>query len=307
MNSNMPEIQTWNTVHLVPPTPFSTDGRGLKLEMLQQMLNQRIAEGIRVVIPAAGTGEFHSLTVEEALATIAATLEVNQGRAKILAPIGLGLEHALAVGEKALTLGADGVLVMPPVHPYLSDDGVRAYFEAIHQALKIKIWVYKRGAFPSDACLLDLARRGVIAGVKYAVNEMNALASFVEKVDQHCQVVCGTAERNAPFYQLAGARGFTSGAAMLFPRLSLKLHAALDAGDYISAMKFRGILEPLEAFRARHGDALNITAIKAGMRILGHDFGPVRPPNRPLSEAEITELAGLLRTIEDAEGRLKSA
>lgn len=295
---------SWNTVQLVPPTPFSADGRSLNLGLFQELIDKRIRDGIRVVIPAAGTGEFHSLTVDEALAAIASAIEVGQGRCQIMAPVGLGLEHALAVGEKAMELGADALLVMPPVHPYLSDDGVVDYFQAIFQAFSRPLWVYKRGAYPSDNCLAELAKRGVICGVKYAVNDMNAVVAFVERVEGDCHVVCGTAERNAPFFHLAGARGFTSGAAMLFPRLSLKLHAALAGGDYISAMKFRRILNPLELFRARQNDALNITAIKAGMKILGHDCGPVRPPYRSLTDAEWGELTTVVRSIHEMELKL---
>ena len=304
MTQNQNATDPWNTVQLVPPTPFSADGRSLNLRLFQDLIDKSIGNGIGVAIPAAGTGEFHSLTVDEAVAAITSAIEVARGRCKIMAPVGLGLEHALAVGERAIELGADALLVMPPVHPYLSDDGVVDYFHAIFTAFAKPLWVYKRGVYPSDVCLVDLAKRGVIAGVKYAVNDMNAVAAFVERVDGYCNVVCGTAERNAPFFHLAGARGFTSGAAILFPRLSLKLHAALAGGDYISAMKFRRILNPLELFRARQNDALNITAIKAGMKILGHDCGPVRPPYRSLTDAEWAELTTVVRSIHEMELKL---
>lgn len=286
----MPADNAWNTVHLVPPTPFTADGRHVDTHCLARLLDGCLAAGIRVVIPAAGTGEFHSLTTAEASQAIATTIPVCKGRAKVLAPIGLGLEHALTVGEKAMTAGADGVLVMPPVHPYLGDEGVSLYFKAIHKALGIPLWVYKRGPNPSDNTLLALAKAGVITGVKYAVNDFNAVADFVQKSAGACSVVCGTAERNAPYFHLAGARGFTSGAAALFPLTSLKLHQALTNTDYTEAMRLRQVLNPIEAFRARQADALNITTIKAGLELLGCPVGPVRPPNRPLTDAEMAEL-----------------
>jgi len=87
----------------------------------------------------------------------------------------------------------------------------------------------------------------------------------------------------------------------LFPRTSLKLHAALDAGDYPEAMRLRTILEPLERFRARQGDALNISVIKTGLAILGRSVGPARLPNRPLTVAETGELEAVVRKIQEFE------
>lgn len=294
----MTKRMKWDTVHLVPPTPFTSDGKHVDADQLGALVETRIQRGIRVVIPAAGTGEFHSLTVEESTACIKAVLNVGHGRAAVLAPIGLGLEHALAIGEIAMNAGADGVLVMPPVHPYLSDSGVKLYFEAIYKALKTTLWVYKRGPYPSNECLAELISSGVVTGVKYAVNDLNALSDFIEKTDSSSQVVCGTAERNAPFFHLAGARGFTSGVAMLFPELSLQLHAALTSQNYSEAMHIRSILNPFELFRARHADSLNISTIKAGMEIIGESAGPVRPPNRPLTLKEMDELQLIIQSIQ---------
>lgn len=296
----MPPTSAWDTVHLVPPTPFSADGRHVDTDRLASLLDDCLKSGISVIIPAAGTGEFHSLSADEACLTVSTTIDICKGRAKVLAPVGLGLAHALAIGEKAMAAGADGVLVMPPVHPYLGDEGVSLYFKALRDALKTPLWVYKRGPNPSDSALVALAKEGVITGVKYAVNDLNALADFTTKSAGLCHVVCGTAERNAPFYHLAGARGFTSGAAALFPSISLKLHSALTIGDYAEAMRLRSVLNPLEALRARQADALNITTIKAGLALLGNSVGPVRPPNRPLTDAETVELRSVVQLIQQS-------
>jgi 5-dehydro-4-deoxyglucarate dehydratase len=38
--------------------------------------------------------------------------------------------------------------------------------------------------------------------------------------------------------------------------------------------------------------------IKAGMKVVGRDSGPVRPPLTDLTDAEVAELAGLVREAE---------
>ncbi len=290
----------WNTVHLVPPTPFDASGKAVDTARLAAETKHAIEAGMRVIIPGAGTGEFHSLSEDEAGEVLATAADVAAGRegVAVLAPVGLGVDRAVRAGKFAKERGAAGLLVMPPVHPYLSDEGVAGYFETIKAETGMPLWVYKRGPIPSDAALVRLIETGVIAGVKYAVNDVDAVHSFVRDVAGRAEVVCGTAERFAPFFHLAGARGFTSGAGALFPRTSLKLHAALDAGDYTEAMRLRAILEPLERFRARQGDALNISVIKAGLALLGRSVGPARLPNRPLTVAETGELGAVVRQIQ---------
>ena len=55
------------TVQLVPPTPFTADGTKLVPDQLARLVAELHAAGIRVFLPAAGTGEFHSLTIDEVL------------------------------------------------------------------------------------------------------------------------------------------------------------------------------------------------------------------------------------------------
>ena len=99
----------------------------------------------------------------------------------MVAPIGLGLPHALAIGRAAMEAGADAMLVMPPVHPYLCDAGLRDYFQALMKAIPLPFLAYKKGPFPSDELLGELAATGRLVGVKYAVNDVDAVARFVER------------------------------------------------------------------------------------------------------------------------------
>jgi dihydrodipicolinate synthase/N-acetylneuraminate lyase len=64
-------------------------------------------------------------------------------------------------------------------------------------------------------------------------------------------------------------------------------------------MRLRELLNPIEAFRARQNDALNITTVKAGLELMGQPVGPVRPPNRPLTTAETAELKQVITTIQN--------
>ena len=292
------------TVQLVPLTPFSPDGATLLPEVLSTFARSVYEAGIRVFLPAAGTGEFHAMTAGEVVSCVQAVHREVGSDAVVVAPIGLSLPHALQIGRGAAEAGADALLVMPPIHPYLCDAGLRDYFRALMDALPLPFLAYKKGPFPSDELLGELSGTGRLVGVKYAANDVNALARFVQAHRGRLGVYCGTAERFAPFFHLAGASGYTTGAGNLCPRLTLSLHRALAAGQYAAAMETLRILRPIEDYRARAGDSFNISMLKAALRLTGRDFGPARPPQQRVTAAEEAEIRALIEPILVAEAGL---
>lgn len=301
------DLERLATVQLVPCTPFSEDAGEVRADVLGALVQDAYAAGIRVFMPAAGTGEFHSLSAAEVVACTRATREAAGADAVVLAPVGLGLAHALTIGKGAVEAGADALVVMPPVHPYLSDAGVRDYLGALADGLPLPLVAYKRGPVPSDALLGELGARGLLAGIKYAVNDLDAFARFAAANAKHLGLYCGTAERFAPFFMLAGASGYTTGAGNLCPRLSLAMFRALAAGDFAESMRLLEILRPVEDYRARDGDSYNISLLKYGLKLAGRDVGPPRPPNRRLTADEQAEIGRLLEPIFAAEAALAAA
>jgi 4-hydroxy-tetrahydrodipicolinate synthase len=298
------DLDRFATVQLVPLTPFSPDGQRVLADRLGSLVKSAYAAGIRVFLPAAGTGEFHSLTADEILACVAATRTAVGKDAIVVAPIGLGLPFALQVGRRAIEAGADALLVMPPIHSYLCDAGVRDYFHALASELPRPLLAYKKGPFPSDELLLELAREGKLAGIKYAVNDVDAVSRFAAALDKRVGLYCGTAERFAPFFALAGARGYTSGAGNICPRLTLAMHRALAAGDQAEAQRILAIIRPIEDYRARAADSYNISMLKFALKVAGHDFGPVRPPLRRLTAQEEADVRSLVEPVLAAESAL---
>jgi 4-hydroxy-tetrahydrodipicolinate synthase len=292
------------TVHLVPPTPFSTDGRDLLAGVLGDFARSLYDAGVRVFLPAAGTGEFHSLTAGEVIACVRAVRAEIGRDGVVLAPVGLGLPHALEIGRGAVEAGADALLVMPPIHPYLSDAGLRDYYNAMMDELPLPFLAYKKGPLPGDELLGELAATGRLVGVKYAVNDLDGFARFAAAFGGRLGLYCGTAERFAPYFHLAGARGYTSGAGNLCPRLTLALHRALSEGRYDEAMRYVRTLRPIEDYRARAGDSYNISMLKAALRLAGRDFGPPRPPQRRITADEESQIRILLEPILAAEAEL---
>jgi 4-hydroxy-tetrahydrodipicolinate synthase len=290
------------TVQLVPLTPFSADGKRVLYDVLERHVDEMFAAGIRAFIPAAGTGEFHSLSATEVVECTRATRRAA-GEAIVVTPVGLSLDHALTIARAAQSAGADALLVMPPVHPYLSDAGFGDYLAALAAEVPLPLLAYKKGPVPSDPLLGKLADAGALAGVKYSVNDLDAFTRFADAHGTKFGLYCGTAERFAPFFMLAGAKGYTTGAGNLCPRLTLAMFRALSSGDTPEAMRLLRSIRPIEDFRARDGDSYDISLLKYGMTLVDRDFGPPRPPNRRLTSQEQDEIRTLLEGVLHAEKR----
>ena len=289
------------TVQLVPCTPFTADGREVKPDVLSNFVRSMVASGMRTFLPAAGTGEFHSLTIDEVVACVRATRAAAAKDCTVLAPVGLSVAHAVSIGRRAAEEGADALLVMPPIHPYICDSGFRDYFNAIADSVPLPLLAYKRGPAPSDALLAQLGDEGRLVGVKYAVNDLDAFARFADRTRGRLSLSCGTAERFAPFFMFAGATGYTTGLGSLCPRLTLAMHRALAAGQREEAWRLLRIVRPIEDYRAREGDSFNISLLKFGLTLCGHDFGPPRLPQRQLSSGEQADIRRMLEPILAAE------
>jgi 4-hydroxy-tetrahydrodipicolinate synthase len=290
-------------VQLVPITGFDAQGR-LHLDVMRENTQRLLEAGVKVFIPCAGSSEFHSLSADEVVAAVQMTRDAVGEGPVVMAPVGLQVGHALDVGRRSLDAGADCVLVMPLSAPYLSDAGARDYYVALLDELSCPLLIYKKSDIPSDALLLELAERPGVVGVKYAVNDIDAFQRVVRDDEGRIDWFCGSAERYAPYFMLAGATGYTSGAGNICPHLTLAMFEACQSADWAQALRLQQIIRPIEDYRAKAGSSYNVSFLKHAARRIGLNFGPPRPPQRRLTAEEQREIDALLEPILEAEREL---
>ena len=295
--------QRLRNVQLVPITAFDSNGQ-LAVQPMEAQTQRLLEAGIRVFIPCAGSSEFHTLSAAEIETAVTMTKRVVGDEATIVVPVGLQLQHAMDVGRRGLAAGADAVLVMPLTNPYLADAGARDYYVQLMDVLGGPTVIYKKAAIPSDDLLLELAGHPNLIGVKYSVNDLSNVEHVISADAGRIDWFCGSAERYAPYFFLAGATGYTSGAGNICPRLTLAMFQALSIGDYPEAMRLQAIINPIEHYRARDDNSYNISFLKHAITHLGLDFGQPRPPYRQLTAEERTEIDALLMPILKAEEAL---
>lgn len=277
------------TVQLVPLTAYDSRGE-LALDTMRKLIQRLFDAGVRVFIPCAGSAEFDCLSADEIVSAVRMVREVVGSQGSVMVPIGRQVREAIRLGNDAVAAGADCALVMPLAHAYVSNAGAKDYYRAILDQVKCPVLLYKKSEIPSDDLLLELADHPNMYGVKYAHNDIDAFNRVIKADNGRVDWYCGSAERFSPFFMLAGAPGYTSGAGNIMPRTTLAMHKALAAGDWARGMQLQQRILPIEVYRARGGASYNITFLKQAIKHTGLDFGPPRPPNRQLTDAEIREI-----------------
>jgi 4-hydroxy-tetrahydrodipicolinate synthase len=266
-------------------TPFAEDG-SIEDDAYATLVDRLVGGGIPVVTPNGNTSEFYALSEAETRRGVDVTVEAVGGRAKVLCGVGHDVATAIAAARYAKDAGADAIMVHQPVHPYVSLDGWIEYHRTIADAVpELGVVPYVRNPRIGGVQLgLLAAACENVVGVKYAVPDAARFAAVAREAGLDRLIwVAGLAELSAPGYFAYGATGFTSGLATVNPALSLRMHRALAAGDFPSAMEVWALVRPFEELRAADESEHNVSVVKEALAQLGLCRRDVRPPSHVLS------------------------
>jgi 4-hydroxy-tetrahydrodipicolinate synthase len=291
-----------NTVVAVPPTPFLEDG-ALDEAAFESVLKRAIDGGLRAVTVAGNTGEFGALSAPEIERLVEIATGVLGQHAVLLVGTGGDLSTARRVASKAAAAGAFGVMVHEPAGPFRSPEGwIRYHAELASAVPDLAIVPYIRDAAvrPEDLHAL-VATAANVDALKYAVPDPVRFAEIVTR-GPRLLWICGLAERWAPFFWPAGATAFTSGLALVEPRLSLELLEHLRGQRLSDALATWSLVAPFEALRARNQGAANVPAIKEALALRIGIGRTVRPPISALGSEDRREVSRILASWDDRSG-----
>lgn len=289
-------------VSVTSVSPFDPETLALDEAAARRNLELLAASGVTAIIPSGNTGEFHSLTADEIARMVRLTVEGVSRDQAVIVGVGGGLSAAIELAELAEQAGATGIMIHEPAHTFASTEGLELYYRAIATGVSIGVTLYKRSARVPDRLIRTLAGEceNVVA-VKYAVNDLVGYIDLVEAVGDDAVCACGTAERWALPFAIAGTTGFTSGIGNFAPDAVTDYWRMLKSAPTAPETRRRWRdFAAIEEMRARDGAALNVPVIKRAMELLGHVAGPPRPPLSPLTDALEDELRGLLAPLTGA-------
>jgi 4-hydroxy-tetrahydrodipicolinate synthase len=285
------------TIVAIPVTPFREDGSA-DWDNHGALIHRLVEHDVEVVTPNGNTGEFYTLTELETRRAVESAVAAVDGRAEVMAGVGLDLETAVLAARHAREAGAGSLMVHHPVHPYRSAEGWIEYHRNIADAVpELGVVLYVRDPRISGEQIRDLGERSPnVIGVKYAVPDPVRFASVARDAGLHRFAwIAGLGELSTPGYWAAGATGFTSGLVNVVPTLSTALLRALRGADYEKAMGVWESARTFEELRAADASADNVSVVKEALAQLGLAGRTVRPPSRALPHELRERIAELVQ------------
>jgi len=268
-------------------TPFTQDLSRIDTDGIAQNIEFLLDHKVPMLIPNGNTGEFYSLSESEWFEVLQATVDATGSTTTIMSGVGHSIKTAVSQIEKARSLGIPAVMIMYPQHVFSSEEGVLDYYRSIlEKSDGMNIVLYKKGPLLSDSVLRKLMKFNNLVGVKYAFGRIVDFARTIQELGTSIIWSCGSAERFAPFFWLAGAKAFTSGLGNFAPEITASMYNALYRGDYSKAMEIQRMITPLEYLREGRDKANNVPVVKRAMDHVGLVGGKCRPPIHQLSDEE---------------------
>jgi 5-dehydro-4-deoxyglucarate dehydratase len=249
---------------------------------------------------AGGTGEFFSLTPAEVDQVVTAAVKETNGKTPVVAGCGYGTAIAVELAKAAEAAGADGLLLLPPYLMVPNQEGLIAHVEAVCKAVKIGVIVYNRdNAVLNETSLAKLCDRNPnLVGFKDGVGDIELMMRVYAKMGDRLTYVGGlpTAETFALPYLEMGVTTYSSAIYNFMPEWALSFYDAVRAKDQAKVIKgLKEFVLPYIAIRNENkGYAVSI--VKAGMRAIRRDAGPVRAPLTDLTEDQFARLRKLIDT-----------
>ncbi|TGD94623.1 5-dehydro-4-deoxyglucarate dehydratase [Methylobacterium nonmethylotrophicum] len=287
-----------------PVTPFTADF-AIDEAQYRSNLDWLCGYDVAGLFAAGGTGEFFSLTPAEVARVVGIAVAGTNGRVPVLAGAGYGTAIACEMARAAEAAGADGLLLLPPYLVGSEQEGLSAHIEAVCRATGLGVIVYNRdnAVIGPDALARLCERLPNLVGYKDGIGDIELMTRVYSRLGDRLTYIGGlpTAETFALPYLEMGVTTYSSAVFNFVPDFALDFYAAVRRRDRVAvAQGLRDFILPLIEIRNRR-KGYAVSVIKAGMRAVGRDSGPVRSPLTDLAAAEQAELAALVARVVPAQ------
>lgn len=290
-------MQHFAGTYTVMITPFSDDSGTINITALRELVEWQIQQGIHGLIPLGSTGEFLSLSSDEK--TLVAETVIQQAGGRVPVLIGTGAEdtrEVVRLSREAQSLGADGVMIIPPFYCTPTEDECYAHYKTVADAISIPIMVYNNPATANlDIRPALVARLAEIDNVSY-IKESTLEVTRVRDIIRLCgdkMTVFGGILGFESFVE--GARGWVAVGSNAMPQAFAGIYnLAVIENDIAAARSLYLKVLPVIEFVAGHR---YVSGSKALLNNMGFAAGGPRPPRLPLPAPELAQARDLVQTF----------
>src|SRR5690554_1598858 len=215
-------------------TPFTPQGN-VDYAILADLVEFHIQQGTDAIVSVGTTGESTTLSHDEHVDVVRATVEIAAGRIKVVAGNGSNATaEAVQLTERMSGLGIDGFLNVTPYYNKPSAAGLLAHYQAVTEASDLPQLLYN---VPGRTCcdlqpelVAKLAELPRIVGIKEATGDISRVQRIQELCGRDFIQLSGD-DPTACEFLLAGGHGVISVTANLVPKQMKQLVDAATRGD----------------------------------------------------------------------------
>jgi 1-pyrroline-4-hydroxy-2-carboxylate deaminase len=273
----------WSGVFPAATTQFDAS-LNLDLPATKAVQSALIRDGVHGIVVLGTVGEGNSLSGDEKRDVLKAAVEASGGKVPIITGVSeFTTAGAVAYARDAERLGADGLMVLPAMVYVPTPAELEHHFRTVAQATSLPIMLYNNPPAYRVNIGLDtlqrLAEQPNIVAVKESAPDSRRFTDILNALGDRFALFAGLDD--VAFEGIClGARGWVSGLTNAFPKESLLLYEALNAGDLNKARRIYRWFMPLLHLDAEHD---LVQSIKLAEQIMGRGSERVRPPRLPLS------------------------
>ena len=239
---------TWEGIYPAVLTPFD-ENYSIDFDMFAKNTEAQIAAGVHGIILAGSLGEASVLSQEEKYLLLEKTLEIVGGRIPVILNLTENTtKDAVEFAQRAEQIGADGLMVLPPMRYRPDDREVVAYFKAIAQSTSLPILVYNNPVDYATYITLDmmaeLLEEPTIQAVKESTRDLANVTRLKNRFGDRLKVLGGV-DTICLESLMVGADGLVAGLVDAFPYETMALYNLVKAGKYNKAVEIYRWFMPL--------------------------------------------------------------
>ncbi|WP_267387465.1 dihydrodipicolinate synthase family protein [Sphingomonas sp. GC_Shp_3] len=284
----------WSGVFPAVTTQLRED-LSIDLDETQRVVDDLIVDGVTGIIALGTCGENNSLEFEEKKTVLAAIVEAVKGRVPVLTGVSeYDTRRSVRYAQAAESIGADGLMVLPPMVYVPQSHELIAHFKGIAESTSLPIMLYNnppayRTTIDSDVLRALVAVENIVC-VKESAPDTRRFTDFRNEFGDRYVLFAGLDDVALEGLYL-GAQGWVSGLTNAFPKESVELVAAFDRGDHAKALEIYRWFMPLLHLDAEHD---LVQSIKLAEQVMGRGSERVLPPRLPLIGARRAEVIAMV-------------
>jgi 1-pyrroline-4-hydroxy-2-carboxylate deaminase len=286
--------ELWQGIFPALVTPF-TAADSIDFELFGKNLDAQVKAGITGVIVAGSLGEASTLTKTEKYELVKfAKKSLPTGIPVVLCIAEQSTSEAVSIAREAENIGANGLMVLPPMRYKADDDETVAYFTTIANSTSLPLMIYNNPVDYKIEVTLEmfdeLAKVPNIHAIKESTRDVSNVTRLFNRFGDRFKIFCGVDTLIMEEVML-GADGVVGGLVDAFPKETVAIFNLVKAGKYKEALSiYRWYLPLLELdIHPKLVQNIKLAAAKMG---IGSEY--VRAPRLVLKGAEREKVLAII-------------